>query len=126
MPSIKRNTWVFWFSLLAGPGAIAQNIGINATGAAPHPSALLDVNVAALAANNKNDGAVRLVDAETGEYVETLAHEIRDSYQAHVDQWLDDLHTRCLSRDIEHVCLTTDEPLERALFEYCARREHLF
>lgn len=72
------------------------------------------------------DGAVRLVDAETGDYVETLAHEIRASYQTHVDEWLNDLHTRCLARDIEHVCLTTDEPLDRALFEYCARREHLF
>jgi uncharacterized protein (DUF58 family) len=72
------------------------------------------------------DGALKLVDAETGEYIETLGHEIRASYTAAVGQWIDELHTGCLARDIDHVCLVTDEPLERALLDHFIKRSHLF
>lgn len=40
-------------ALCLGAFVAAQNIGINANGAAPHPSALLDVDVTALPANGK-------------------------------------------------------------------------
>ncbi len=72
------------------------------------------------------DGAVKLVDAETGTIVETLAHEIRDSYQAAVDDWLERVHVGCMARDIEHDVLVTDQPLERALFDYSVRRTQWF
>jgi uncharacterized protein (DUF58 family) len=72
------------------------------------------------------DGAVKLVDAETGEHLETLAHEIRDSFTKAVDKWLDELHTGCLARDIDHVCLTTDQPLEKALLDYFMKRAQLY
>src|SRR5205085_4502475 len=68
------------------------------------------------------DGAVRLVDAETGQYLETLAHEIRDSFTQAVDRWLDEIHAGCLGRDIDHVCLVTDEPLDKALLNYFIKR----
>lgn len=70
------------------------------------------------------DGAVKLVDAETGESVETLAHEIRAGYQAAVAAWLGRLHDGCLARDVEHDVMLTDEPLELALFDYAVRRTH--
>ena len=72
------------------------------------------------------DGAVKLVDVETGEAVETTAHEIRDSFTAAVGRWLDDLHIGCLARDIDHTSVVTDEPLERALMDYCTKRSQLF
>jgi uncharacterized protein (DUF58 family) len=68
------------------------------------------------------DGAVKLIDAETGETLETLAHEIRDDFTKAVDAWLDKIHTACLARDIDHVVLTTDEPLERGLLDYFNKR----
>ncbi len=72
------------------------------------------------------EGAVKLVDAETGESLETLAHEIRESYTAAVGSWIDEIHTGCLARDIDHVCLTTDRPLELALMDYFVRRAQLY
>lgn len=68
------------------------------------------------------DGAIRLVDAETGETLETVGHEIRRSFTAAVDAWLEKIHTACLARDIDHVVLTTDEPLERGLLDYFFKR----
>lgn len=72
------------------------------------------------------DGAVKLVDVETGEHLETLAHEIRDSFAAAVGRWIDEVHSGCIARDIDHVCLVTDEPLDSALLDYCAKRSQLF
>jgi uncharacterized protein (DUF58 family) len=72
------------------------------------------------------DGAVRLVDAETGESLETLAHEIRSSFTAAVDRWLDEIHTGCLARDIDHLAITTDEPWERALMNYFNTRSQMY
>lgn len=72
------------------------------------------------------DGAVKLVDVETGESLETLAHEIRDSFAAAVGKWIDEIHTGCLARDIDHVCLTTDQPMEIALMDYFVKRAQLF
>jgi uncharacterized protein (DUF58 family) len=72
------------------------------------------------------DGNVRFLDLETGEQIETQAHEIRESYAAAIQDWLAQLHQGALARDIDHVCLVSDEPLEHALFDYFAKREHLF
>ena len=72
------------------------------------------------------DGAVKLVDAETGEHLETLAHEIRGSFTAAVTKWIDEIHLGCLARDMDHVCLTTDQPLDKALMDYFMKRAQLF
>lgn len=72
------------------------------------------------------DGSVKLVDVETGEALETTAHEIRDSFTAAVSRWLDELHLGCLARDIDHASVVTDEPLDQALMDYCTKRSQLF
>ena len=72
------------------------------------------------------DGAVKLVDAETGETLETLAHEIRDSFTTAVEKWIDEIHIGCQARDVEHVCITTDLLLEVALMNYFVKRALLF
>lgn len=72
------------------------------------------------------DGAVKLVDVETGEYVETLAHEIRASFARAVDDWLHELRSGCQARDVDHLCLVTDQPLHHALLDYFHRREQMY
>jgi hypothetical protein len=51
--SMLRNVLLVGVSLGAYHGLIAQNMGINVNGSAPHPSALLDIDAAGLAANAK-------------------------------------------------------------------------
>lgn len=72
------------------------------------------------------DGPVRFYDQETGETVETLAHEIRDAYCRSLEAWIADLHQACQARDIDHLTIETDQPLDRALFEYFVRRSQLY
>lgn len=72
------------------------------------------------------DGAVKLVDVESGEMLETLAHEIREGFAKAVGQWIDEVHTGCLARDIDHVVLVTDQPLDAALLDYMIKRAQLF
>jgi uncharacterized protein (DUF58 family) len=68
------------------------------------------------------DGPVRFHDLETGEELTTQAGEIRAAYQAAVDQWFQELDEGCLIRDIDRVALATDDPLDRALYDYLHRR----
>jgi hypothetical protein len=72
------------------------------------------------------DGSVKIVDAETGEEIETLAHEIRESYSQAVQRWIDETHKECSARDIDYVCITTDCPVESALLDYFVKRSQLF
>jgi uncharacterized protein (DUF58 family) len=72
------------------------------------------------------DGAVKLVDVETGTVLETLTHEIRDRFTLAVEKWIDEIHTGSQARDVEHVCITTDLPLELALANYFVKRALLF
>ncbi len=72
------------------------------------------------------DGMVRFHDLETGEELLTRAEEIRSSYEAAVRAWLGELESGCVGREIERAVLTTEEPPDRALVEYLARRSHHF
>lgn len=72
------------------------------------------------------EGAVRFRDLETGEEVVTQAHEIRDSFTAAVNQWIDALRRGCLGREIDYHLLETSSPLERALWDYFVRRALLY
>lgn len=72
------------------------------------------------------DGAVQFVDLETGVQVSTLAHEIRSSFAAAVQNWTTSIRQGCLARDIDYVTQLTDRPLERALCDYFAARAQLF
>jgi uncharacterized protein (DUF58 family) len=68
------------------------------------------------------EGNVRFRDLETGETLTTLSEGVRDGYRAAVREWLTDLDRECRSRGIDRVELTTDDPLDRALLDYFARR----
>jgi uncharacterized protein (DUF58 family) len=71
------------------------------------------------------EGNVRFRDLETGETLTTLSEGVRDSYREAVEDWLADLDRACLSRGIDRVELTTNDPLDRALVEYFVRRSKL-
>jgi uncharacterized protein (DUF58 family) len=68
------------------------------------------------------EGNVRFRDLETGETLTTLSESVRDSYRKAVRQWLTDLDRECLSRGIDRVELTTNDPLDRALLDYFVKR----
>ncbi len=71
-------------------------------------------------------GAVRFHDLETGREVVAQAQEVRPAYEAAVARWLHELEEGCRTRDVELVPLTSDEPLDRALYDYLARRGRHF
>jgi uncharacterized protein (DUF58 family) len=68
------------------------------------------------------EGAVRFQDLETGAEVVTQAQDVRLAYEAAIGRWQHELEQGCRTRDVELVALTTDEPLDRALYDYLARR----
>jgi uncharacterized protein (DUF58 family) len=68
------------------------------------------------------EGNVRFRDLETGETLTTLSEGVRDGYRQAVRQWLAELDRACVSRGIDRIELTTDDPLDKALLDYCIRR----
>lgn len=71
------------------------------------------------------EGNVRFRDLETGETLTTLSEGIRDGYRQAVRQWLTELDRECVSRGVDRIELTTDEPLDQALVDYFVRRSRL-
>jgi uncharacterized protein (DUF58 family) len=68
------------------------------------------------------EGAVRFCDLETGEELVTQVEDIRPAYEAALGKWFAELDEGCRTRELERVVLATDEPLDRALYDYLARR----
>ena len=69
-------------------------------------------------------GQVRFHDLESGEDIDTHVDEIRAGYQKAVTAWFQALEDGCRARGIDRVALATDEPLDRALFDYLIKRSH--
>ena len=72
------------------------------------------------------EGQVRFHDLETGQELTTHVDEIRARYTAAVASWLNELDTGCRGREIDRVTVTTDQPFEKALYEYLTRRSQLY
>jgi uncharacterized protein (DUF58 family) len=72
------------------------------------------------------EGAIRFHDLETSEELTTRAEEIGPAYRAAIEGWFTSLDQGCRTRELERVTLSTDEPLDRALYDYLARRAHSF
>ncbi len=68
------------------------------------------------------EGNVRFRDLETGETLTTLSEGVRNGYRQAVRQWLMELDRACISRGIDRVELTTNDPLDKALLDYFVRR----
>jgi uncharacterized protein (DUF58 family) len=68
------------------------------------------------------EGSVRFHDLETGEELVTQAQDIQPAYQVAVERWLGELDHASNSRELERVALITDQPLDRAFYDYLERR----
>jgi uncharacterized protein (DUF58 family) len=71
------------------------------------------------------EGNVRFRDLETGETLTTLSEGVRDSYKEAIQNWLKELDRECLTRGIDRIELTTDDPLDKALLDYFMSRARL-
>jgi uncharacterized protein (DUF58 family) len=71
-------------------------------------------------------GQVRFQDLETGEELTTQTDEIRPLYEKALADWQRELDDGLRGRSVDRVLLTTDRPLEQALFDYLTRRSQLF
>jgi uncharacterized protein (DUF58 family) len=71
-------------------------------------------------------GQVRFQDLETGEELTTQTDEIRPLYLKALLDWQRELDDGLRGRSVDRVLLTTEEPLEQALFDYLTRRSQLF
>jgi uncharacterized protein (DUF58 family) len=72
------------------------------------------------------EGAVRFQDLETGEELVTQVEDVLAGYEAALGRWFEELEQGCRTRELERVVLTTDERLDRALYDYLARRSAHF
>ncbi len=72
------------------------------------------------------EGQVRFCDLETGDELTTQVDEIRAGYTAAIAAWQSELDAGCRGREIDRVAMTTDQPLERALYEYLTKRSQLY
>jgi uncharacterized protein (DUF58 family) len=71
-------------------------------------------------------GQVRFHDLETGEELTTQADLIRPLYEKALLDWQRELDDGLRGRSVDRVLVTTEQPLERVLFEYLTRRSQLF
>jgi uncharacterized protein (DUF58 family) len=72
------------------------------------------------------EGQVKFADLETGEELTTQVDEIRAGYTAAIAGWQTELDLGCRGRAIDRVTITTDLPLERALYDYLTKRSQLY
>jgi uncharacterized protein (DUF58 family) len=68
------------------------------------------------------DGTIRFRDLESGDDVVVRAEAIRDEYLRDVKKWRKKIGDECCERMVDHVVLTTAEPLDKALVNYLVRR----
>lgn len=68
------------------------------------------------------DGNICFSDMETHDEITTHAEGIREKYLAAIDDWRNQLQRECLNRGVDHVELTTDDPLDKALLDYLVHR----
>ncbi len=72
------------------------------------------------------EGQVRFQDLETGEELTTQVNEIRAAYESAIVAWEESLDEGCRGREIDRVTVTTEQPLEQALYDYLTRRAQLY
>jgi uncharacterized protein (DUF58 family) len=62
------------------------------------------------------------VDLETKEQITTQPHQIQRAYQEAMIEYLNKLKTECLNFGIEYNLITTNQPFDKALMSYFAKR----
>ncbi|NMB81998.1 MAG: DUF58 domain-containing protein [Ignavibacteria bacterium] len=65
------------------------------------------------------------VDLETDEQMTTQPHQIKRSYQEAMNDYLTKFKNECLNYGIEYNLIETDQPFDKALVSYFAKRERM-
>jgi hypothetical protein len=71
------------------------------------------------------DEATSLEDMETGERMPVVPEQLREQYQARVQEHLRTLQRRFGENQIDYAFFDTSTPLDQALFTYLATRERM-
>ena len=67
-------------------------------------------------------GAQVLEDMETGDRMPVIPEQVRERYRALLDEHVAALERECLALDVDFMSLTTDRPLDHALFRFLSER----
>lgn len=67
-------------------------------------------------------GLVELEELETGTRRMVHADAAREEYKANFRRFIEEYHDTCAKFHVDHVVVTTDEPLDKALVHYLAQR----
>ncbi len=65
------------------------------------------------------------VDLESGEQISTQPHQIQRAYQEAMSEYLNKLKSECLNFGIEYNLIDTNQPFDKALMSYFAKRSRL-
>lgn len=71
------------------------------------------------------DGNICFSDLETREEITTHAEGIRENYLVAINHWRAELQRECLNRGVDHIEMTTDDALDKALLDYLVHRTKL-
>jgi hypothetical protein len=72
------------------------------------------------------EGQIRFHDLESGEELTTHVDDVKSAYNAAIAAWFAELDESARSRGIDLVALTTDMPLDQALFDYLTKRAAMY
>ena len=73
------------------------------------------------------DGRYHLLDSEAGDISDRknmrlhITHGMQEAYADALRDFREEIRSYCVTREIAYLCLTTDQPIERALFGELAR-----
>lgn len=65
------------------------------------------------------------IDLETEEQMTTQPHQIKRAYQEAMNEFLSKFKNECLNYGIEYNLIETDQPFDKALISYFAKRERM-
>lgn len=71
------------------------------------------------------DDVVEFEDLETGEKMLVVPDAVREAYLENLERYRSTLRRECALLRIDYSLLTTDQPLDFALFNYLAARKRL-
>jgi uncharacterized protein (DUF58 family) len=72
------------------------------------------------------DGALRMVDAETGDELDvTVDEELRGLYQRRLEHHLQEVERLCRQRSVEYLRASTAIPFEDVILKYLRQGVHL-
>lgn len=65
------------------------------------------------------------IDMESGEEILTQPYQIQNAYKKAVKDFTDEIRKECLNHQIDYNLITTDEPFDKALRSYLAKRSKM-